>query len=77
MATALRKTGISIVGDMPWGTHFCHFHETKEDLLDTFFAPPHGPSLPAAVSGVPATPPARVSGPSSPGVSGWRRTVAV
>ncbi len=39
MATALRKTGISIVGDMPWGTHFCHFHETKEDLLDTFFAP--------------------------------------
>jgi hypothetical protein len=19
---------------MPWGTHFCHFYETKEDLLD-------------------------------------------
>jgi PAS domain S-box-containing protein len=34
MATELRKTGISIVGDMPWGTHFCHFYETKEDLLD-------------------------------------------
>jgi PAS domain S-box-containing protein len=20
---------------MPWGTHFCHFYETKQDLLDT------------------------------------------
>src|SRR5580658_6473153 len=30
----LRKTGISVVGDMPWGTHFCHFYETKDDLLD-------------------------------------------
>ena len=30
----LRKTGISVVGDMPWGTHFCCFYETKEDLLD-------------------------------------------
>jgi signal transduction histidine kinase len=30
----LRKTGISVVGDLPWGTHFCHFYETKEDLLD-------------------------------------------
>src|SRR5688572_2813499 len=19
---------------MPWGTHFCHFYETKQDLLD-------------------------------------------
>lgn len=35
MATKLRKTGISVVGDLPWGTHFCHFYETKEDLLDT------------------------------------------
>ena len=32
---ALRKTGIDLVGDIPWGTHFCHFFETKEDLLDT------------------------------------------
>lgn len=30
----LRSTGISVVGDMPWGTHFCHFYETKQDLLD-------------------------------------------
>lgn len=34
MTTELRKTGISVVGDIPWGTHFCHFYETKEDLLD-------------------------------------------
>jgi hypothetical protein len=35
MATPLRKTGVDLVGDIPWGTHFCHFFETKEDLLDT------------------------------------------
>jgi PAS domain S-box-containing protein len=31
----LRKTGITIIGDLPWGTHFCYFYETKEDLLET------------------------------------------
>jgi PAS domain S-box-containing protein len=30
----LRKTGISVIGDVPWGAHLCHFYETKEDLLD-------------------------------------------
>ncbi len=35
MAIELRKTDISIVGDVPLGTHFCHFYETKQDLLDT------------------------------------------
>lgn len=35
MAAEFRKTGISVVGDMPWGTHFCHFYETKQDLFDT------------------------------------------
>jgi PAS domain S-box-containing protein len=35
MANEFRKTGISVVGDVPWGTHFCHFYETKQDLLDT------------------------------------------
>src|SRR6185312_10617881 len=35
MSSGLRKTGISVVGDAPWGTHFCHFYETKQDLLDT------------------------------------------
>jgi signal transduction histidine kinase len=32
--TELRKTGISAVGDVPWGTHFCQFYQTKQDLLD-------------------------------------------
>ena len=35
MTTALRNTGIEPVGEMPWGTHFCHFYETDEDLLET------------------------------------------
>lgn len=35
MATELRKTGINAVGDVPWGTHFCSFYESKQDLLDT------------------------------------------
>ena len=30
----LRKTGIGAVGDVPWGTHICHFYETQNDLLD-------------------------------------------
>jgi signal transduction histidine kinase len=35
MATEIRKTGIDVVGDLvDWGTHFCLFYETKEDLLD-------------------------------------------
>jgi hypothetical protein len=33
-AITMRKTGIEVVGDMPWGTHFCLFYESKEDLLD-------------------------------------------
>ena len=32
--THLRKSGISSVGEVPWGTHFCHFYQTKQDLLD-------------------------------------------
>jgi PAS domain S-box-containing protein len=35
LGTQLRKTGIGVVGDIPWGTHFFMFYETKEDLLDT------------------------------------------
>jgi PAS domain S-box-containing protein len=34
MASELRNTGISVLGDVPWGTHFCYFYETKQDLLD-------------------------------------------
>ncbi|HEY0529320.1 MAG TPA: MEDS domain-containing protein [Gemmatimonadaceae bacterium] len=33
--TELRKTGVDVVGDVPWGTHFCLFYDTKAALLDT------------------------------------------
>jgi len=29
-----RKTGIDILGDVPWGTHLCLFCETEQDLID-------------------------------------------
>jgi DNA-binding CsgD family transcriptional regulator len=32
---ALRQTGIGILSGIPWGTHLCLFHETKQDFLDT------------------------------------------
>ncbi len=35
MNTEMRKTGVDVVGDMPWGTHFCLFYETGADLLET------------------------------------------
>lgn len=35
MSARPARTGIGVVGDVPWGTHFCHFYETKQDLLDT------------------------------------------
>jgi DNA-binding CsgD family transcriptional regulator len=31
----LRQTGIDFLGDMLWGSHFCLFYETKQDLCDT------------------------------------------
>ena len=34
MNEPLRKTGVSIVGEVPWGTHFCQFYRTPQDLLD-------------------------------------------
>jgi PAS domain S-box-containing protein len=34
MKERLRKSGIDIIGDVPWGTHFCQFFQTKEDLID-------------------------------------------
>jgi hypothetical protein len=34
IATEMLKTGIDVIGDIAaWGTHFCLFYETKEDLL--------------------------------------------
>ncbi|MGZ4912771.1 MAG: MEDS domain-containing protein [Halobacteriota archaeon] len=32
--TALRKFGVDIVGDVPWGTHLCMFYATKDDLAE-------------------------------------------
>src|SRR5512136_2725091 len=32
MVEEARKTGIDLIGDCPWGTHFCVFYQTKEDL---------------------------------------------
>ena len=34
MGEELRKSGIDVMGDIPWGTHFCQFYQTKEDLTD-------------------------------------------
>jgi len=30
----LRDTGLPPIGRVPWGSHFCIFYETKQDLLD-------------------------------------------
>lgn len=30
---ALRKSGIKGIGDVSWGTHICHFYQTKDDSL--------------------------------------------
>ncbi|WP_410509125.1 PAS domain S-box protein [Methanosarcina hadiensis] len=30
----MRKSGIDIIGDIPWGTHFCQFYQTEEDLIE-------------------------------------------
>ena len=35
MEPELRDSGIDVVGRLPWGTHFCHFYDTKQDLLET------------------------------------------
>ncbi|KKG10043.1 PAS domain S-box protein [Methanosarcina sp. 2.H.A.1B.4] len=34
MEKSLRKSGIDNIRDIPWGTHFCQFYQTKEDLID-------------------------------------------
>ena len=34
MEKELRKTGINIIGNVSWGTHFCQFYQTPEDLID-------------------------------------------
>lgn len=34
MSREIRKTGLDIIGDVPWGTHYCLFYQTKEDLIN-------------------------------------------
>ena len=34
MAENKRKSGLELIGDVPWGTHFCQFYLTKDDLTD-------------------------------------------
>lgn len=34
MTGKTRRTGIDIIGDISWGTHFCQFYRTKKDLID-------------------------------------------
>jgi len=34
MRNDIRVSGVDIVGGIPWGTHFCQFYQTKEDLID-------------------------------------------
>ncbi|UCG55355.1 MAG: MEDS domain-containing protein [Dehalococcoidia bacterium] len=32
--TDQRDSGIMLIGDIPWGTHFCQFYTTRKDMLD-------------------------------------------
>ncbi len=34
MKSNIRNSGIDNVGKIPWGTHFCQFYQTKEDIMD-------------------------------------------
>jgi len=34
MDSLMRRTGIDVIGDVPWGTQFCQFYETDQDLID-------------------------------------------
>lgn len=34
MLAQKRKSGIPLIGDLPWGSHFCQFYRTAEDLVD-------------------------------------------
>ena len=35
MQESVRKSGIDVIGEIPWGTHFCQFYQNKQDLLAT------------------------------------------
>ena len=38
MTTHVRKSGLGVLGDMPWGTHCRHFYQTQIELLETLVA---------------------------------------
>ncbi len=33
-SAAKTDSGITFLGDLPWGSHFCQFYKTKKDMLD-------------------------------------------
>jgi hypothetical protein len=33
-AVVMRDSGIPLVGELPWGSHFCQFYQTKKDMID-------------------------------------------
>ena len=33
--TCRRRPGLAVLGDMPWGSHCCHFFLTRKDLVET------------------------------------------
>jgi PAS domain S-box-containing protein len=33
MESETRYSGIEVIGSVPWGTHFCQFYRTKQDLI--------------------------------------------
>ncbi|WP_332882071.1 MEDS domain-containing protein [Methanosarcina horonobensis] len=34
MEGRVRISGVETIGNISWGTHFCQFYKTKEDLMD-------------------------------------------
>ena len=34
MGEKLRESGIDFIGEISWGTHFCQFYRTKQDLME-------------------------------------------
>jgi hypothetical protein len=33
-ASEKRDSGLALIGGLPWGSHFCQFYQTKQDMLD-------------------------------------------
>ena len=29
-----RQSGIDLIGTLPWGSHFCQFYQSAQDLLE-------------------------------------------